>query len=253
MDLNERIALARKQAGLSQEQLGEKLGVSRQAVSKWEAAQSNPDVAYLAEMCRLFGVSADWLLLGEESAKESAPARCPSCQAIVTGLDKFCPNCGHGLGQANDTYTLLFKLEGLPTYRDVYLDKLCSLSRTGCFPSDSPLGQPIDRRQAQELIDASPCILARGLSVTSASDIQSNVIKVTYPDPDNFTFYRDCDGDDPAVLAARKPVSSAEFTSADLTSAEITSAASKEPLSFGMVVLAVILGVVGAILLLSFL
>ena len=50
MSLGERIALARKQAGLSQEQLGEKLGVSRQAVSKWESSQTNPDVAYVAQM-----------------------------------------------------------------------------------------------------------------------------------------------------------------------------------------------------------
>ena len=40
MSLGERIALARKQAGLSQEQLGDKLGVSRQAVSKWESELS---------------------------------------------------------------------------------------------------------------------------------------------------------------------------------------------------------------------
>lgn len=40
VELKERIALARKQAGLSQEQLGEKLGVSRQAVSKWESGVS---------------------------------------------------------------------------------------------------------------------------------------------------------------------------------------------------------------------
>ena len=69
MELKDRIALARKQAGLSQEQLGEKLGVSRQAVSKWEAGQSNPDLTYVAEMCRLFGVSSDWLLLGEEGIR----------------------------------------------------------------------------------------------------------------------------------------------------------------------------------------
>lgn len=40
MELYERISLARKKAGLSQEQLGEKLGVSRQAVSKWESGVS---------------------------------------------------------------------------------------------------------------------------------------------------------------------------------------------------------------------
>ena len=72
MSLGERIALARKQAGLSQEQLGEKLGVSRQAVSKWESSQTNPDVAYVAQMCRLLGVSSDWLLLGEEAARNAA-------------------------------------------------------------------------------------------------------------------------------------------------------------------------------------
>lgn len=236
MELNERIALARKQAGLSQEQLGEKLGVSRQAVSKWEAAQSNPDVAYLAEMCRLFGVSADWLLLGEESAKESAPARCPSCQAIVTGLDKFCPSCGQSLqGQASSTYTLLLKK---PDANSTPLSPsdLRDLSKTGWFPIDSPLNQRIDYATAQELIDAAPCILARGLSPKIASDVLN---KVLYPA--SFAFYRDSDGDDPALLAAQEPVPPYQF------------ATPKEPLSFGMVVLAVILGVVGAILLLAIL
>ena len=74
MTLGERIALARKKAGLSQEQLGDRLGVSRQAVSKWESSQANPDVAYVAELCRICGVSCDWLLLGEEGARE-APHR----------------------------------------------------------------------------------------------------------------------------------------------------------------------------------
>lgn len=110
MELKDRIALARKQAGLSQEQLGEKLGVSRQAVSKWESGQNNPDVAYLAEMCRLFGVSSDWLLLGQETEEASTPARCPDCQTIVTGLDNFCPNCGCSLKSSpKEQYALVLK------------------------------------------------------------------------------------------------------------------------------------------------
>jgi len=44
MSMGERVALLRRQAGLSQEQLGDKLGVSRQAVSKWESGQANPDL-----------------------------------------------------------------------------------------------------------------------------------------------------------------------------------------------------------------
>ena len=43
MELNERIASVRKAAGLTQEQLGELVGVSRQAVSKWESGQAVPD------------------------------------------------------------------------------------------------------------------------------------------------------------------------------------------------------------------
>ena len=92
MTLGERIALARKKAGLSQEQLGDRLGVSRQAVSKWESSQANPDVAYVAELCRICGVSCDWLLLGEEGAREAPPARCGSCGAIVTGRTGTAPS-----------------------------------------------------------------------------------------------------------------------------------------------------------------
>ena len=73
MTLGERIALARKKAGLSQEQLGDRLGVSRQAVSKWESSQANPDVAYVAELCRIYGVSCDWLLLGGGGGPGGAP------------------------------------------------------------------------------------------------------------------------------------------------------------------------------------
>ena len=62
MELYERIALARKQAGLSQEQLGEKLGVSRQAVAKWEAGQSVPDILNCDALATLYDVELDDLL-----------------------------------------------------------------------------------------------------------------------------------------------------------------------------------------------
>ena len=51
MELHERIAFVRKAAGLTQEQLGEKLGVTRQAVSKWESAQATPDALTIARLC----------------------------------------------------------------------------------------------------------------------------------------------------------------------------------------------------------
>ena len=74
MTLGQRIAECRKKKGLSQEALGEKLGVSRQAISKWEANGAVPEVDKLIGMSRLFGVSVGWLLgIEEEAPPEQKP------------------------------------------------------------------------------------------------------------------------------------------------------------------------------------
>lgn len=71
MTLGQRIAECRKKLGLSQEGLGDKLGVSRQAISKWEADGAVPEVDKLIGMSRLFGVSVGWLLgIEEETVPE---------------------------------------------------------------------------------------------------------------------------------------------------------------------------------------
>lgn len=69
--IGERIAQLRKENGLSQELFGEALGVSRQAISKWESNQSVPEVEKLLAMHRLYGVSVGWLLGTED--ERSAP------------------------------------------------------------------------------------------------------------------------------------------------------------------------------------
>lgn len=74
MTLGQRIAECRKRKGLSQEGLGEKLGVSRQAISKWEADGAVPEVDKLIGMSRLFGVSVGWLLGIEEETATEQPA-----------------------------------------------------------------------------------------------------------------------------------------------------------------------------------
>ena len=70
--LGRRIQEARKAAGLSQESLGERLGVSRQAVSKWEADTSVPELENLIAMSRIFGVTIGALLGVEPAAEEPA-------------------------------------------------------------------------------------------------------------------------------------------------------------------------------------
>lgn len=65
VDMAKRLADRRRNAGLTQEGLAEKLGVSRQAVSKWECSESSPDTDNLIALAELYEVSLDELLYGE--------------------------------------------------------------------------------------------------------------------------------------------------------------------------------------------
>ena len=71
MKLSEKIYTCRKKAGLSQEALAEKLGVSRQAVSKWETDEAIPELSKIPMMAKIFGVTADFLLSDEENFEEA--------------------------------------------------------------------------------------------------------------------------------------------------------------------------------------
>ncbi|MBO4877330.1 MAG: helix-turn-helix transcriptional regulator [Ruminococcus sp.] len=65
MILADKIIDLRKKAGLSQEELADQLGVSRQSVSKWEGAQSTPDLNRILQLSQIFGVTTDYLLKDE--------------------------------------------------------------------------------------------------------------------------------------------------------------------------------------------
>ena len=66
MNIADRIQCLRKNKGLSQEELADKVGVSRQAVSKWESEQSTPDIEKIIIMSELFEVTTDYILKGIE-------------------------------------------------------------------------------------------------------------------------------------------------------------------------------------------
>lgn len=70
MILADKIIRLRKKNGWSQEELAEKLNVSRQAVSKWEAAQTTPDLERILRLSNLFGVTTDYLLKDELENEE---------------------------------------------------------------------------------------------------------------------------------------------------------------------------------------
>ena len=70
--MNEIIAKYRKELGLTQEALAQNLGVTNQAVSKWESGQSCPDIALLPKLADLFGIPID-ALFGREPPKTELP------------------------------------------------------------------------------------------------------------------------------------------------------------------------------------
>ena len=81
-ELGQRIQQLRKAKGFSQEELADRVGVSRQAVSKWERAESSPDTDNLLALARLYGVSLDALLLhtpaGEAAQAAPEPEEAPA-------------------------------------------------------------------------------------------------------------------------------------------------------------------------------
>lgn len=85
MDFNNRLYQLRKQKGLSQEELANRLNVSRQTVSKWEVGDSTPDMEKFIAMSDLFDVSLDKLVMGKED-EETPPSTTKS--EFVTVLNE---------------------------------------------------------------------------------------------------------------------------------------------------------------------
>lgn len=99
MNISDRIQSLRKARGITQEQLADAVGVSRQAVSKWEAEQSVPDLERIVAMAEYFDVTTDYLLRGIEPAPDvRAPRTSPRTMCIIaTALDAAGLILGGGL------------------------------------------------------------------------------------------------------------------------------------------------------------
>ena len=83
MILADKIIFQRKKAGWSQEELAEQLGVTRQSVSKWEGAQSVPNMDKILQMSRIFNVSTDYLLKDDiEEPEISVDTSEPMCRRV---------------------------------------------------------------------------------------------------------------------------------------------------------------------------
>ena len=74
VSVGKRIAKLRKQEGLTQKQLADKLGVSNKAISKWETGEGFPDITMIPKLSAIFNVSSDYLLSKESEAFADVPS-----------------------------------------------------------------------------------------------------------------------------------------------------------------------------------
>ncbi len=93
MEFNEKLQELRKNKGLTQEELAEKLYVSRTAVSKWESGRGYPNIESLKEISKIFSVSIDELLSGEKllfiAEKENKTNIKSICELLLGAVDLF--------------------------------------------------------------------------------------------------------------------------------------------------------------------
>ena len=136
MILAEKIMDERKKNGWSQEELADKLGVSRQSVSKWESAQSVPDLQRILEMSKLFGVSTDYLLKDEEERQGTVSEESESTTRRVT-LEEANAFLAH-----NDTFSKKISLGALICIMcPVPLLGVMALQKAGMIPlAEDPAG-----------------------------------------------------------------------------------------------------------------
>ncbi len=75
MTFGEKLLNLRRARGWTQEELADKIGVTRQALSKWEASSALPDTKNVVALAKLFGVTTDYLLCEDDGAEPGAPAQ----------------------------------------------------------------------------------------------------------------------------------------------------------------------------------
>lgn len=98
MKLSEKILKLRKQNGLSQEELAEKLNVSRQAISRWELGSALPDASNILQLSKLFSVTADYLLNDDYDSDHDVPAVKQTERSAKSAVKKIASICAVAFG-----------------------------------------------------------------------------------------------------------------------------------------------------------
>ena len=162
MEFNEKLQELRKQKGLTQEELAEKLFVSRTAISKWESGRGYPNIDSLKSVAKFFGVTVDELLSGDELlilAQEDNKQKARRFQDLVFGLLDlsvamflFLPLFGQSSGGTVQSVSLLNLTEISPHVRAVYFTVVIGLSAWGILTLALQNFDRIFRAQSKRII-----------------------------------------------------------------------------------------------------
>lgn len=129
MEIGKNIKLFRKEKGFTQEYLADAIGVSAQAISKWETGQAMPDVSLILPICSVLGVSADRLLGGNRRKELEKNFQ----ESVFLGIDAELIACDEALAEYPDDETFQYRMAVLEFLKwqeekkRLYLDR--SLSR----------------------------------------------------------------------------------------------------------------------------
>ena len=118
MEFSEKLMNLRKKAGLSQEQLADRLGVTRQSVSKWESGSAVPELVKLIALSDMFGVSVDYLVKDameepEETEREAGGVSAARAERLERKVDDLADSCRSSWGPYYH-YTSRAHVFGLP-------------------------------------------------------------------------------------------------------------------------------------------
>ena len=157
IEIANRLIRLRKEKGFSQEELAARLGISRQAVSKWERAESSPDTDNLILLARLYGVSLDALLMTDATDDEIRAETSGAAEGTLTQKDGSVPEGEKGVSSGSS-----LPAENLPDLRNGSPeDASAGVPREDEFPDDDvfPDGDPCNEgdvpRKNRELLPSS--------------------------------------------------------------------------------------------------
>lgn len=167
MDIGVVIKKYRKEAGMTQEEMANRLGVTTPAVNKWENSNSKPDIELLAPIARLLDISLDTLLsfhekLSDEEAADLLAALCNGSTAVVTQMKKedkkaFPPRLYDltSLQREANRYFGYTAKRTLEMLQELYEEKLVTYPRT-----DSQFVTEDMKDSVEELVGKMPVLLS---------------------------------------------------------------------------------------------